>query len=322
MEIPNRINNRSHKIKRNLYMFFSILIAIFLILPDDITWARDRGNYLNYAEFSELMLQNYLNNGVLSLLSNEPLFLLLNMFLENFLSPENIIKFIIISSIITVAYSLGKITNYNFFVLVLILLVPQVIKNHIIHLRQGLALGIYLLGIVSINKYAKSLKYMAVFIHISLAFLILFEILDKVFKKIKLSFSLRLFVSSTFLVFIIGLIPNLVAIVGNRRISSYDFSMGDSVSGLGFLFWLIVGSLFILFAEKNKINIIASYGIIFYLMSYFFLDFGARIFENIIPLIIAGTLTLKNSYIKLLCILLLITYSSVIWFKSGLSFLI
>ncbi|MDC3416602.1 EpsG family protein [Aquibacillus salsiterrae] len=311
-------SKKKSETKRNIYLLFSILLGLFLIYPDDITWARDRLNYLTYADSSWVIMQSYLNDSILSFLTNEPLFLLINIILSSFLSPENIVKFIIFLSTVIVLYSLGKLTNYNFFVLILFLLLPQIVKNHVIHLRQGLALSIYLLGLVNNQKrYGSILKYLSVFIHSSFIFLILFEFLEKILKKIKFNFTVRILFSAVFLILFIQLIPNLALLFGDRRSLVYDFSIAESASGLGFLMWLVMGTLFILVVKKDYINTIACYGIVFYLLSYFFLDFSARIFENIIPLILVGVLNIQNIYLKFLFILFFIFYGCLTWYSGG-----
>ncbi|RFU67126.1 hypothetical protein D0469_16045 [Peribacillus saganii] len=308
--------------KRNIYLLFSILIGLLLIFPEDITWARDRLSYLEYASSSWTIMQRYINSGIFSFFSNEPLFLTINIILSSFLVPENVVKCIIFTSTIGVLYSLGKITKYNFLILLFFLLVPQVVKNHVIHLRQGLALSIYLLGLVSNKKYGGLLRCLSIFIHTSFVFLILFEFLEIILKRVKFTFTVRILLSSIFLTIFIQAIPVLASLFEDRRAQAYDFTMAEGSSGLGFLAWLFVGSLFILVTKKDYINTITCYGILFYLMSYFLLDFSARIFENIIPLILIGVLSIQSKYTRTLFIMFFILYSSLIWYLSGFSFLI
>ena len=305
--------------KKSIYLVFSVIASFILAQPEDITWARDRINYMNYAEFSQLILERNFSNGILTLLTNEPLFLLINMFMSLLFSPENVVRLIIFLSSLGVLCALGKISKYNIWVLFFFFFLPQIVKNHIIHLRQGLGLCIYLLGLAS-NK--KILKYSSMFIHSSFIFLLLFEVLEKLFKRMKFSLSLRLLFSSVLLTCFVLIVPKLALIFGDRRATLYNFTIGHNASGLGFLIWLFVGILYIIVIKKDNVSIISSYGLIFYLISYFLLDFGARIFENIIPLILVVALSDHRKDVRSLFAIFFLLYGLIQWYSSGLSFLI
>ena len=136
------------------------------------------------------------------------------------------------------------------------------------------------------------------FIHTSFAFLILFEFLEKIFKKVNINTGMRMLFSSILLTIFVLIVPSLALFLGDRRALYYDFTVVQDVSGLGFLFWLIAGGFFIFIMKKDQITAISCYGIMFYLISYFFLDFAARIFENIIPLIIVAVLNDSRKKLK------------------------
>ncbi|WP_339244663.1 EpsG family protein [Paenibacillus sp. FSL R10-2796] len=312
-------NSRGKKI---LYLLFSVIIGIVLIAPRDITWARDRMNYLVYADYSWDIMQRYISNGIFSFFSNEPLFLGINALLSQMISAENIVRFIIFISTIGVLYSLGKLSNYNFFVLFFFLFVPQILKNHIIHLRQGLGLSVYLLGLVSNKKYGKILRFSSMFIHTSFVFLILFEGLEALFRKSQLKFSSKISLSIIFLIVLVIAVPSLASYFGDRRVLEYSFEMAQGASGFGFILWLMVGSFFILIIKKSYINIICCYGIFMYIISYFSLEFGARIFENIIPLILVGALTDERKEVRIIFIVFFVFFGAFQWYSNGINFLI
>lgn len=315
--IDNRVNG-----KKILYLLFSVVIGIVLIAPSDITWARDRMNYLVYADYSWDIMQRYISNGIFSFLSNEPLFLGINTLLSHIMSPENIVRFIIFTSTIGVLYSLGKLSNYNFLVIVFFLFIPQILKNHIIHLRQGLGLSVYFLGLVSGKKYGKILRFSSMFIHTSFVFLVLFEISEAFFRKLQLKFSSKISLSIIFLILLVIAVPSLASYFGDRRVLEYSFEMAQGASGFGFILWLIVGCFFIIIIKKNYINIICCYGIFMYIISYFSLEFGARIFENIIPLILVGALTDNRKEVRLLFIIFFLFFGAIQWYSNGINFLV
>lgn len=310
------------KRKRVIFLIISIFIALILIAPKDVTWARDRLNYLIYAQSSWNIMQSNLSRGIFNFFANEPLFLTINILLSFVFSPENILRIIIFISAVGVLSSLGKISNYNFWVLVFFLFIPEIIKNHIIHLRQGLGLSFYLVGLTSSKKYGKFIKFSAMFIHTSFVFVILYEFLEAFFKKLELKFSLRILCSSILLIIFIFAVPVLALLFGDRRLLEYNFTMEQEASGLGLLLWLALGSFFIFIIEKNYNNIICCYGIIMYILSYFFLEFGARIFENIIPLILVGVLTDDRKEVRIIFILFFLLYGTIQWYLKGFNFLI
>ncbi|MGB3159709.1 MAG: EpsG family protein [Carnobacterium sp.] len=314
-DIKNKIIGEDTK---SIYIGITIIIGLLLIVPPNVTWAVDRLNYLDYANYSHITLGRYYESGFGTVFSNEPLFLLINIFLAFIFSPENILRIIIFSSTFLVLYSLGKKTNFSLWVLSFFVLIPQFNKNHIIHLRQGLALGVYLLSLnQKNNKISWVLKVVAVLIHTSIAFMILFELLDSVIEKLKIKHRYKmLIVAALFFVFVNSF--SLISLfIADRRFEEYAFSVATGASGLGFILWLFVGIFFITLAKKTYTNRLCFYGIIFYLVSYYFVEFGARVFENIIPLIIVGMINEENKKIRLLYIAFLIFYGVVQYYTLG-----
>jgi len=315
-------NKKKHR-KKNIYLFFALLISYLLISPDDIMWAQDRFFYLVYAESGWTLIQNNISRGLFTFLSNEPLFLLINSALALLFSPESVVKIIIFTASFLGLYSLGRLSKYNLWILFLFLFLPTILLKYITHLRQGLAMSIYFLGLAGFidNRRYKFIRFATPFIHSSMAFVVLYELLELFFKKIKLSSGLRLFFSSVALTGFMVLIPGIAMVIGDRRTDSYVFELGLSGSGLGFLIWVLAGSYFLMFRKNDYISTICNYGIVFYLVSYFYLDFGARVFESIFPLIVLSAVTDKKSWFKLSYIAFLVLYGLLGWYgRGGLNF--
>ena len=74
--------------------------------------------------------------------------------------------------------------------------------------------------------------------------------------------------------------------------------------------------------QIDQITAISCYGIMFYLISYFFLDFAARIFENIIPLIIVAVLNDSRKEIKVFYTIVFLLYGSLLWYLGAFNSLI
>jgi hypothetical protein len=100
--------------------------------------------------------------------------------------------------------------------------------------------------------------------------------------------------------------------VGDRRAFAYTFT-ATSVSGLGFLFWLFILGL-TMSSDKHylRAHSFSLYAIAFYLITYFVVEFTARIFESSLPVVFLDLLDLKSSR-KNLFLLVMIVYVSILW---------
>lgn len=316
------IKNNITKKKKWIYLLLIFFVAIFLA-SRPIPWAKDDLSYMEYAKYSEILLNETIeksSSNPLFIFANEPFWLLINNFLGLFFAPETVLRLIIFLSTLLVLFSLGRLTSYSLWTIIFFFIVVQILKNHITHLRQGLALGIFLLGLVIKGRIGLILRLLSPFIHTSFWYMLFLELFHKLSKKIRLSFSFRLFVFFICTVIIIFLIPFIVKITEDRRFSEYNFDMAQSASFLGFIWWILLGTLFLLGAKKNEYFELCIYGIIFYLVSYAFLDFSARLFENVIPLILAVMLMSTKEY-KFIFGMLMIFYGALSWyFRGGISF--
>lgn len=284
----------AHIKKDTLYkvgiILFSLFYACFLAsLP--VNAFVDRDNYLIYAEQADYILGLNFSSGLLRLIFNEPIWLLINLFLSLFLSAENVVRLIILFSSFCVSYFALSYSKRNLVLLLLILFLPQVLKNHIIHLRQGLALSFFLIGWFSNNKYRRNLFcVMSAFIHSSFLFVIAFVLIDKFVSTLKVDIYIKSIICLFAAISLLLLMGVLASILGARQAEEIVPVFGQ-VSGLGFLFWLAMMVLFLLQKEftvaKQSFIILC---IIVYLTTYFFTPYTARIFESTMLLILmAGT---------------------------------
>ena len=304
-----------------LFLFICIPYGLILCsLP--LTIFLDRTYYLEYASSGGFILvNNYLSGGVINVFFNEPLWLLINMALSLIFQPEQVVRIIILFSSVLFSYALAKkLRAKNFLLVLLILLFPQVLQNYITHLRQGLALAIFMYGILNTKKY-KPYTFFAALIHSSFYFILVFQLLEIILVKLRLNFHLKVFayfISSILLIFVVDSVASLI---GDRRGGQYS-SEDIQVSGLGWIFWLIFFFLLLfrsypLFKKPNGALPIFT----FYLTSYFNLAFVARIFESMLPYIFTGLKDLKPKYYYLL-FGLLFSFCVAQWVLFGDSLLI
>jgi hypothetical protein len=283
------------QIKHAFYsLIISISYAIFLsCLPVD--GFIDRENYLNYAKYSLDIFQSNIDEGVGYTLANEPLWLLINIWLSSFLNPEDCVRVIVFFSSFVVSFLILRADPKHFLLLFLFLLVPQVLKNHIIHLRQGLAIAVFLLGWFS---QTKSLRWLFIilstFIHSSFLFIVILIFLNNIL--LMLSFSCGWLI---FFYLLVGLFFDFVGVglaaqFGARQGNEIQ-SLETNMSGLGFISWLFFSGILILegknFIRRHSFSLCV---LMVYLSTYFLMPFTARIFESTLLLVLLSGLHLTS----------------------------
>ena len=129
-------------------MFFLLVAFVYasLLCSFPMDGLADRDNYLEMARVSPLIIARHFGQGVQALLANEPVWLAINSALGLIWGDEVVVRIIIFFSAFIVSYLLLVNNPKNFFWLLLLLIFPQVMKNFVIHLRQGLAIAVFMLG--------------------------------------------------------------------------------------------------------------------------------------------------------------------------------
>lgn len=273
----------------------------------------DRNNYLVYAAHSADIIDRYTSAGFLSVVFNEPLWLLLNILCSTLLSPENTIRsFIFFSAIVVAYYTLSKDVRY-LPLLILFLLLPQVMKNHVIHLRQGVAVAVFLLGWQSKGAWARCVFFScACLIHSSFYILSFIYLINLILSQLRLALDLRA-VGVSIMAWLIGVGSLWIAgLLGARQGTEY-IGQGVTGSGLGFGFWMIVMVIFFLqgksFSRAHAFPILV---LVFYLGTYFLTPVAGRIFESGLILVLIAALGLtgwrKHCYSGLISSYFLLTW--------------
>ena len=267
--------------------------AFFSLLPLDLF--TDRDNYLNYTENSLLIFQRYQGWGLIPLLANEPLWLLVNAGLANWFPPEVVLRFIIFLPATLVAWMVLLRHPKQFLWLLFFLLFPAVLKNHVIHLRQGLAVAVFLIGWFT-KKPSLRLAIIATtpFIHASFLFILGILVLSRSMTYVRLGPDLRTGIITSLSVGMGLVFAWLVSLVGARQGEYNDFNITQG-SGLGFFFWLIIFCIWLLQGR----NFLRKYAfesgiIILYLGTYWLLNVTARIFESGLLLVLLASLNLTG----------------------------
>lgn len=257
---------------------FSLIYAFTLCnLPLDVF--KDREYYLIYASNSDLILNRFYSRGLLTIFSNEPLWLLINSILSIILDSNNVVRLIIFSSSFSISYYFIKMDRRNAVWLCLFLLSPQVIKNHIIHLRQGLALAFFLIGYNMKSKFFKNLFFLlSPLIHSSFFFVLFILMISNISKIFEREIVIRtIFTLLSFFTLIIfsEFISNYFG--ARQLVNLYE----TDISGLGFLYWSSIAAIMISSGHRYLMtNYFSLSAVLFYLSAYFILPVSGRIFES------------------------------------------
>jgi len=103
-----------------------------------------------------------------------------------------------------------------------------------------------------------------------------------------------------------------VQLLGARQAEQYSFDMTE-VSGLGFVFWLAVLALFLSQGKRFlQTRQRATSILLFYLLSYFFIEVTARIFESGLPIVLLAGLALRD-WRRWIFITSFLSYSIIQW---------
>lgn len=255
----------------------------------------DRASYLTYAAESHQILARNWERSFLAVLSNEPLWLFSNIALHAIMPTEWVLRTIIFVPACTVAYLVIKQDPRQAIWLVLFLLMAQVLKNHIIHLRQGYALALFLAGWFAQQKRVSwPLMLGSAFVHTSFVFVLVIFAAVNLAKYFRLSPYLQVSAGIILGAIIGAALPHIAAAVGARQAGEYEFNAA-SISGLGFVYW---GSILLLFLSSGRAFVttrafaLAATG--FYLSTYFQIEVTARIFESTILLVLLAGLDLQG----------------------------
>lgn len=285
--------------RRNIGCQFLVLAlaliygGILASLPLDVFL--DRVNYLNYAENSWFIFARNLAISPLVVFANEPLWLLINTGLAMLLPSEIVLRVIIFVPASVVAWFVLRQQPQQFIWLLLFLLLPQVIGNHISHLRQGMAIAVFLMGWFSNKQPLRWLMFAAApLIHSSYFFILVLLVATNLMLHLRLAADVR-----TLVFVVLGVAAGVstfwvASFLGARQALIYDFSMTD-VSGLGAVFW---GVVFIVMCFQGRTfmrrHTFELGVIVFYLSTYLLLEVTGRIFEAALLLVLLAGLQLTG----------------------------
>lgn len=268
--------------------------AVVTALPVDAF--KDRQNYLNYFTNAPLILLAQLESGIGSLLANEPVFVSICLVLNVFLEPEQALRVVIFAGAFLVAYASLRMARGHLLLVLCFLLCPQILKNHIVHLRQGLGIGVFLVGWTSSRPRVRwTFMLMAPFVHSSFAFVLLIMGVGSIVRRFGSSKLLVLAAYlglGLFLGFGLGIISQSL---GARQGEQFEFVADPSISGQGFAFWTLPLAVMLMQSRRFVVDHLLEIGsIIVYLATYFLSPVTGRVFESSLLLVLLAGLGMRK----------------------------
>lgn len=293
-------------------LLVALAYASFLTsLPIDAF--KDRVVYFAYTTTSDVIFYRYLVYDIKAIFANEPIWLYINVILIKFLTPDQILQTIIFFSSFITSFILMRMENKNLFWIMIFLLVPAIIKNYIVHLRQGLAIAIFIAGYYSQSRTLKPILLgITPFIHSSFFFILMMAGINYATGVMKFPLWMRITFITICYVATASLLEVVASGVGARQILEYQGAEVD-VSGVGFVFWTCV---FLLFLSSGvtflRQHTLPTSLLAFYLGTYFIVPFAARILESGLFLILICGLAMqgwrKAAFLSMLILFILLTY--------------
>jgi hypothetical protein len=258
----------------------AFIYSYFLISIESKSAFSDRWAYEMNFDNAEIYVIQFFSEFNFSSIFNEPLYYPFIFFLKAFYWGDNYVELLIFLTSFFFSFTLLNYAKkeWSFFIMVVIfLLFPFVLKNYVIHLRQGLAMSLFYFGFYSDSKKLKFLIYVSPLIHgtflpiVLVYFILQFKSYFRLYYLYFLLTILSLF-----------LLSNSESITKLNNLSDYS----SDASGIGFAIWfvLLLILFYLKFHEYNSFFVIL---LIIYLSSYFFYpSFSSRTFESSLPLVL------------------------------------
>ena len=303
-------SNKDIKATLALIALFSLLVSYHIPVDDTV---KDKVNYSDAIEYSASRLASYMNLGWMGLVANEPAWVLLTSLLKIINDTELALRLTTFVALFAIYSTTAILCGRHYALLIIILTLPMVASKFIIHLRQGLAIGIFMYFWMKGNDPIRVIgSMMAALMHSS--FFPITALLSGCYILKRLGFSsfLNMLLMSFFSLVVIFMLNDVAALVGARQATYHNFSRGD-VSGIGFLVWL--GVLLIYYLQGNEFirkNIEAVVFIIFYLLSYFTISLAGRIFESVLIVVLLAAVNSTPKWRAVLVSYMLV-FSVLLW---------
>jgi hypothetical protein len=292
--------------------FYAIILGF---LPQEIF--RDRLGYFELAKSGLYYFNAYFESSWLSGLTNEPLFWWIIGQLSQWIAPQEVIQLVVMVPAFFLAYYTLQYRKEYFWILLGMLLLPQVVKNHLVHIRQGMAVAFFMVGWYTPKQWVKWLLIgLSPFIHGSLFIIGGLWGLNEWTQKLK--FNYRIALNVGYILLVAFFLSEIAGLLGARQ-AHYSTGVLQEVSGMGFLYWGGITALFFIQGKDFiKQHLFPVSILVLYLSTYFFVKLSPRIFESGLLVVLITILTF-NKY-KITTWILLLLYAIYFFVKNSTSY--
>lgn len=272
-----------------------LFAGILAWLPSD--GLKDRENYLAFLDSAPIIMLSWLDGDIIGILANEPLWVLLNAALSALMVREQALQILIFVPAAVVALHVLR-SNPNYAILLLaFLLVPLVLKNHVIHLRQGAAVAVFLSAwFASSRRWRWPLMFCAPLLHSSFFFVFMLLAVAWLLRRLRIPTAIVIGVYVA-MGLVVGLgLGQLARAIGARQGEEAEFDVAADASGLGFVYWSLALGLYLLQSRRFlRAHLLEVGTIVFYLATYFLSPFTGRVFESTLLLVLLSMLHMRGS---------------------------
>ncbi|WP_140632996.1 EpsG family protein [Methylibium rhizosphaerae] len=271
-----------------------VLLIATLLAARPMGLGLDDENYLEYFNGAQEILSRYEG---LSYVFNEPLWLLLCYSANALLGDEGALRFVIFASSAFAGVGVARMNRWSLLPIVLYFALPTSLKNHVDHLRQGFALGLYVFLFTAEGRW-RTLRFATPLVHASFWVVIVIDVLlaryyDRHPERTRVDALKILLVSAGVSVALSFGLAQVAAALGFRQADVYDFLASEG-SGAAFLSWLVLLPVLFALANRQYFGPFAAF-LGFYLGGYYFSPVAARIFENSYFLLCSSAPTASRS---------------------------
>ena len=322
------MNNRNHnntgfanvsRIKNIAFYFSASIVSFWLANYPFGKEVKDYGSFINHMSTGILMISNTRLgdiDGIFKFILSEPLWFLISGTFGIVFGNELALSTIIFISSFILMISMYNLTDRKLLVLPLFLFNFSLLTQYIVHIQNGLAISIFFGGLMVARNRRGFLVFLSPFLHSSMFFAVIYRTSDKLFSFFMYRWSVRILCWIFTIFGFILIIPFVANLSGDPRGFSFSFSTAINLTGLNALFWICMLPYYILFSNNGFYSRGIIFGIIFYLFSLPFLDFGMRIFSSFLPFAIIAIKEFRGRY-QLLYIFIFFAYGIGLWMVGG-----
>lgn len=256
-----------------------VLFIASLLAARPMGLGLDDENYRVYFNGVDAIFSRYEG---LSYVFNEPLWLAVCYLANAIIGDEGGIRFVIFSSSVFAGVGLARLNRWTLLPIILYFSFPASLKNHVDHLRQGFALGLYIFLFTAGTGW-RMLRFATPFLHSSFWVVIVIDVLLARYytnraERTRVDVAKIFFISVSASVALSFGMAQIAEALEFRQADAYDFFVTEG-TGAAFIGWLAILPVLWILANRQYFGPFAAF-LGFYLGGYFFSPVAARIFEN------------------------------------------